>query len=121
MSKMRNQESLLRRAPFRMPKILIMGFFKKRKGLRQGGKEGLKTSARNLLSANTPRSDKKFAPFIVQKIILLKPANSCCKRDISGDFFAITAVKVFSNPRKIFLCCMERFHADDQFLKISFA
>jgi hypothetical protein len=42
-------KNLLRRAPFRMPKTLLMDFFKKRKGLRQGGKEGLKTSARNPL------------------------------------------------------------------------
>jgi hypothetical protein len=61
-----------------MPKTLIMGFFKKRKGLRQGGKEGLKTSARNPLSANTPCSDEKFTPFIVQENISPKLANSCC-------------------------------------------
>jgi hypothetical protein len=44
-----------------------MLFLKKRKGLRQGGKEGLKTSARNPLINNTPHSDKKFDSFITGK------------------------------------------------------
>jgi hypothetical protein len=43
--------------------------FKKRKGLRQGGKEGLKTSARNPLLSNTPHFNKKFMPFVRQKNI----------------------------------------------------
>jgi hypothetical protein len=61
-----------------MPKTLLMDFFKKRKGLRQGGKEGLKTSARNPLSATTPGSDKKFARIAARKNILPETANSCC-------------------------------------------
>jgi len=61
-----------------MPKTLLMDSFKKRKGLRQGGKEGLKTSARNPLSDNTPRSDKKFARFAARENISLKPAKFFC-------------------------------------------
>jgi hypothetical protein len=51
-----------------MPKTLLMDFFKKRKGLRQGGKEGLKTSARNPLLANTPASDKSSLHLILERL-----------------------------------------------------
>jgi len=49
--------------------------FKKRKGLRQGGKEGLKTSARNPLFVNTPSSGKKFIAIAKHAVILPKPVN----------------------------------------------
>lgn len=42
--------------------------FKKRKGLRQGGKEGLKTSARNPLFSNTPNSDKSSFRLTPEKL-----------------------------------------------------
>jgi hypothetical protein len=80
----------------------MASFFKKRKGLRQGGKEGLKTSARNPLFATTPSSGKKFASIVALKIILLKSVKSCCLISILGNFSSMLA-KVFKFMKINFL------------------
>jgi len=86
-----------------MPKTLLMGSFKKRKGLRQGGKEGLKTSARNPLPANTPRSDKSSHHLLSRKIFSLNLQTLSVNGVFRAIFFAITVAKAFKISLKRFV------------------
>jgi hypothetical protein len=103
-----------------MPKALLMDFFKKRKGLRQGGKEGLKTSARNPLSANTPRSDKSSFHLLSGKLFCPN-LQILVVNAVFRVIFCHHGRKSLLKSIKIFFCFMEHFRTDPRLLITSLA
>ena len=94
-----------------------MDSFKKRKGLRQGGKEGLKTSARNPLPANTQCSDKSSHHLLSRKLFRSNHQILAVNAEFSAIFFAITTANAFWNSLKDMLYFIELFCIESPVLR----